>query len=70
MPLGHLDEQFVAELMTQAVVQVFEIVEVEPQDRVRVARAAFGIGDRLGEPVHEQHPVGQAGEAVEKRLVA
>lgn len=69
-PLRHLDQQFVADKVPQAVVQALEVVEVQPQHCVRVTGPAFGLGDGPGEVVEEQDPVGQAGQAVVEGLVA
>ena len=65
---GDLDEELVTEQVAEAVVEVLEVVEVEPEHRVRVA-AALGVGDGPRKAVQEEHPVGQAREAVIEGLV-
>ena len=63
------DEEVVARLVAERVVDRLELVDVEQQDgdeRVRALRAGEGVLDA----VVEQRPVRQAGEAVVERLVA
>src|SRR5450759_4513033 len=65
-PRGNGLQEFVAGGVPQGVVHRLELVQVEVQQR-ELARAAFGKTDRLTEPVVEQQPVRQAGEAVVMR---
>jgi hypothetical protein len=67
-PLGHRDEQPVADVVAEAVVDALEPVEVQvaqPDEGIRV-----GAGERLGQPLGEERAVRQAGERVVQRLVA
>lgn len=64
-PLRHLLLQQVALVMPQAVVQFFEVAQVNEQHGTTICvaqRKHFG----LFEPVHQQRSVGQVGEGVEK----
>jgi len=64
-----LDEQLVAVIVAERVVDLLEAVEVDEQERGGAARAPR-VGDRtLRAPVQE-HAVGQAGERVVQRLAA
>jgi hypothetical protein len=54
----------VAGVVAEAVVELLEAVQVEDEDRGRAP------GDRLGEPLPQQRPVGQAGQRVVVGLVA
>ena len=56
-------QQPVANHMAQAVVHVLEPIQVEEQHGQAMAVAA-GEGNRLGEPVVQQHAVGQVGQKV------
>ena len=56
-------QQGVANHMAQAVVHVLEPIQIEEQHGQAMAMAA-GQGNRLGEPVVEQHAVGQVGQKV------
>ena len=58
-----LAQQRVAGVVAERVVDVLEVIEVEQQQPDLVAGAARA-GERGVEPVVEQRPVGQAGEAV------
>ena len=58
-PAGDLDEQGVADLVTERVVDELEPVDVEQQHRARPVDA-LQPGQRLVEPVGEQRAVGQA----------
>ena len=62
-PLGGRLEQPVTGLVPQAVVDELEAVEVEEHERHAVV-VALGPAEGHLEAVHEQHPVGQAGELV------
>ena len=64
----HRDEQLVAGVVTQAVVDVLEPVEVEEGDANRRLRPP-APRDRLTEPVEEQQTVRQPGERIVHRLV-
>ena len=61
--LRHGLQQLVADRMPQRVVDVFEAIEIEEQHGQPVA-VAPGQRDRLGEPVVQQHAVGQVGQKV------
>ncbi|GAC1324011.1 MAG: hypothetical protein NVSMB13_04760 [Mycobacteriales bacterium] len=65
---GSLDEQLVADLVTEGVVHALEPVEVEEQHGHRLL-AGPGPQQALLEPVLEQRPVGQPGERVVEGLV-
>ena len=67
-PTRDLDEQLVADDVTETVVDELEAVEVEEQDR-DVALGAFGARQRVREAVDEQQAVGEVGEVVVQRLV-
>ena len=56
-------EQLVAGIVPQAVVDVFEIVEIDEGDR-RPAVVALGEQDRLGQSVVQQGAVGKPGQRV------
>ena len=56
-------QQLVADLVAEAVVDQLEVVEIEEQDRAQRLLAPEA-GQRVLEPVDEQHPVGQAGQRV------
>ena len=67
---GERDQQVVADRVAEAVVDELEAVDVQEQHR------AAGLRDRAATrcriwltPVHEQGPVGQAGERVVQRVV-
>ena len=66
--LGYLDEHAIAGLVTERVVDDLEVVEIAEQDRDDLTRAA-GLRERVLEPVPEQQPVRETGEAVVKRLI-
>ena len=66
--LCHLDEDAVAGLVTECVVDDLEVVEIAEQDRDDLTRAA-GLRERVLEPVPEQQPVCETGEAVVERLI-
>lgn len=54
--------------MSQGVVDLLEVVQVDEQDR-QLFSAAVALLDLLLEPVAQHAPVGQAGQAVEIRLL-
>jgi hypothetical protein len=60
---GHRLQQPVANPMSQAVVHVLEPIQIEEEDGEVVA-VTPGQGNRLGEPVVQQHAVGQVGQKV------
>ena len=62
-PAGHLDEQGVADIVAEGVVDSLEAVQIEEKDR-HPAAPPLGLDHRLSEPVAEQQPVGQAGEGI------
>jgi hypothetical protein len=55
--------------MAERVVDLLEAVEIEQQQRQRIARARRGA-QRLRQAVVEQHAVGQAGQRIVHRLMA
>src|SRR3970040_1426221 len=57
------EQDLVAHLVAEAVVDVLETVEVEEQD-AHAAAVALGVEQRLPQPVGEQDPVRQTGEGV------
>ena len=65
--LRHLAEHRVARGAPQGVVDGGEAVEVDEQHADRLQRPAAD-GERVGEPVEQQRPVGQPGELVVERL--
>ena len=65
---GDLDEQIVAGVVAEPVVDAFEAVEVEEQQRERGGMAARA-SDRDVEPVEQEHAVRQAGKRIVERLV-
>ena len=67
-PGGHGDEQPVAGLVAQRVVDVLEVVEIDEQRRARGA-VAPAAGQQLLDAIHDQRPVRQAGQRVVQRLV-
>jgi hypothetical protein len=64
-PVGHRDQQLVAEGVAEAVVDVLEAVEVEQPQRA----PALVAGRGQDEPFLEQPPVGKAGQGVVQRHV-
>ena len=68
-PRRQRDEQLVARLVAERVVDELELVEVGEQHRDRAAVAA-PPGERALEPVERERAVGQAGERVVQRAVA
>ena len=66
---GDLLEQAVARVVPERVVDLLEAVEVDQQQRGRLA-AALGGRQRVRHAVVEQRAVGQVGEVVVQRLVA
>ena len=67
--LGELHQQQVADVVAERVVDLLEAVEVEQQQRQRLAGARRGA-QRLGQAVLEQQAVGQPGQRVVHRLMA
>ena len=68
-PVGQLDQQPVADVVAEGVVDLLELVEVHHEQGHRLA-APGGLAQRLAEPVLEQGPVGQAGQPVVEGLAA
>ena len=68
-PGGDDAQQVVAGLVAQRVVHALEPVEVDEQDGGDEAGVAPGPMDRLGHPVPEADPVGQAGQCIVEGLV-
>ena len=66
-PLGHADEQLVADRVAEAVVDGLEVVEVDEQ---HAGRPPVPRIDRLVDQLGEHRAVGEAGERVVERLVA
>jgi hypothetical protein len=66
-PLADLDEQLVAMVVAEGVVDVLEPVQVQQQQR-RGAQVAVGGPDGLAHAVGEQLPVGQPGKRVVQGL--
>ena len=62
---GHLLQQQVTHVVPQGVVQGFEMVQVQEQQRTEVCAAGTG-GEGVLQAVHQQTPVGQAAQGVEK----
>ncbi|MDQ4024500.1 MAG: hypothetical protein M3217_03260, partial [Actinomycetota bacterium] len=67
-PLGDAQQHFVAHLVSEAVVDRFEVVEVDEQDRESFAAARLA-GQRLAEAIEEQPAVGQARKRIRERGV-
>ena len=67
-PPGDGDQQPVAEVVAEAVVDRLETVEVEEADADPLLRP--GVGEDLTEGLEEQRPVGQPGQRVVQRLEA
>jgi hypothetical protein len=53
----------IADAVSARVVDALELVQVDEQQRTQLF-AAPRCGQRLGEAVHEQSPIGQAGERI------
>ena len=68
-PPGDRDEEVVAGLVTEAVVDHLEPVEVEEQHGEALAVVARRRVEHVGEPVEEQRAVRQPGEGVVERVV-
>ncbi len=63
-----VDQQNVALLVSERVVDLLEVVQVDEQDR-DVQLIALGLGDVVRQPVMEHAPVGQLGQRVEVGLL-
>ena len=61
--LRHRLQQAVANAVAEGIVDQLEVVQIEKQ-HAQMATAPLGHGNRLADPVVEQHPVGQVGEKV------
>ena len=68
-PRRHRGEQFVSDLMAEAVVDELEVIEIEEQDGGGRLAAPLPA-ERLVEPVEEQDAIGQTGERVVECPVA
>ena len=66
---GGLDEQLVADRVTERVVDGLEPVEVDEQHAAHAVAAAARARERLLEPVGEHHPVRQTRERIVQHLV-
>ena len=64
----HLDEQLVAHLVAQAVVDHLELVEIDEEQREPVLRIPVAARQAVRQAVGQQAPVGEAGERVVHRL--
>ena len=67
-PAGDGDEELVANVVAELVVDELEVVEVDEQDRHR-RLAPSRAGQGLREPVHQQAPVGKVGQGIVERPV-
>ncbi len=67
--LSHHDQQPIARVVPEAVVDHLEAIQVE-EEHGNGDAAPAGAGERLGEAVHEQGSVGQAGQWVVERQVS
>jgi len=67
-PVGHGNQQVVADVVAERVVDPFEAVEVEVADAEPVR--GLGRGDQVGQAFAEEGTVRQAGERVVQRLVS
>jgi hypothetical protein len=63
-PAGDLHQQLVPGQVAEAVVDALEAVDVQEEGGEAVLRPAPEAGQAGGQPVHEQGPVGQAGQRV------
>ena len=68
-PAPDLGEHLVAGVVTERVVDLFEVVQVDEQDR-KPTRLAFKGGKSLGQPVHQGDPVRQTCHRVVQDLVS
>ena len=60
-------KQLVADRVPERIVDVLEVVEVEAQHREPLP--AFNMDERLGQPLAQQHAVGQIGQRIVTRHV-
>jgi hypothetical protein len=67
--LGHLPQQLIAGLMTKAVVDHLEVIQVEKQQCDHLL-GVLGAGQGALQPVEEQGAIGQARERVMERQLA
>ena len=67
-PLPDLEQELVAVVVAEGVVDLLEPVQVDEQQRRR-AQLPVGLADGLAGAVVQQRPVGQAGESVREGLV-
>src|SRR5262249_21663145 len=64
--LRHLDEELVAAIVPEVVVDQLEPIEIQEEHRGRLPPARGSLERQL-QPIHEQHPVRQPGELIVKR---
>ena len=62
-PLRHLLEQFISSLVTQGIIDLLEVVEINEQQG-HLQPVAAGLMQRLVQAVQQHRPVGQTGQAV------
>ena len=67
-PLADLDQELVAVVVAEGVVDLLEPVQIDQSQRRR-DQLAVGLAHRLAGPVVQQGPVGQPGEGVGQGLV-
>ena len=65
-PLGNHSQQRVAGSVSQRVVDVLEVIEIEVEQRQGAPRALVGF-DLAGQTLGQQHTVGQAGQRIMRR---
>ena len=63
-PARDAGQQLVAGGMTQTVVDDLEAIDVEEEHREVEGAGGSAARDLLVQPIHEQHPVGQAGQRI------
>jgi hypothetical protein len=68
-PFAQLDEQPVAVMMTERVVDLLEAIEIQHEHRDRCSLVP-GVVEPTAEAVREQAPIGETGEPVVQRLMA
>jgi hypothetical protein len=61
-PLADVDQQFVADGVTESVVYFLEPIEVEKGDRDRHLGA--GVAEHAAQFLSQQQPIGQAGQRI------
>ena len=68
-PAGDCDQELIPDLVTQAIVDVFEAVDVEEKDAEPRIRPSLRPCDGLAQPVQEECAVGKTGQGVVERVV-